>query len=50
MSLIKITKKILKKCKILNMKNVKYIQEDEECKLEGILDTRFSIDCVFVRI
>jgi hypothetical protein len=32
------------------MKNVKYIQEDEKCRLEGTLDTRFSIDCVFVRI
>jgi hypothetical protein len=32
------------------MKILKIIQEDEKCRLEGTLNTRFSIDYVFVRI
>jgi hypothetical protein len=32
------------------MKIKKFIQEDEKCRLKGTLNTRISIDYVFVRI
>jgi len=32
------------------MKIKKIIQEDEKCRLNGIFNTRFSIDYVFVRV